>query len=156
MNKLILIGLLLWLMPNLNSQTANQINWSDFEQVGSKKVEIDFLGMKDSVSWPIFSSPIQDLNGKQVVLEGYVMCMQASLDPMDTAMTEVCILTISKEPTIKICGVPQFRDFEFVRLLSKPDTKHARKVKIQGELSLNQNGGDGSLINIIDPKVLNK
>mgnify|MGYP000241523411 CR=1 FL=1 len=156
MNKLIYIGLLFCFVSCLNAQTAKQIKWSDFDQVGSKKVEIDFLGMKDSMDWPIFNTQIQELNGKQIILEGYVTCMLASENPMDTVMTEICLLAISKEPTIQICGVPQYRDTEFVRLSSNPEVAESAKIKIQGTLSLNQNGDDGSLINLLDPKVIKR
>jgi hypothetical protein len=154
MNKIIGIFLTLCLAGSLYGQKSKTLNWSDFEFAGFKKVETEFYGMKDNIDWPIFSSYIQSFEGEKIKLEGYVMCMQTYPDYGDTNSVKICLLTISKEPTIEICGVKQFEQNEFAKIESNSELTEGSKVTFEGILYLNQNGGDGSLIEIRKGKAI--
>ena len=129
------------------SQSAEELYWNDLEIVDYNKVETDFFGIKDSTNWPIFNDSLYLLDGKTIKIEGYYYCMQST--NLETLTTEkVCILAVSKEPTIQICGVPQYRQNEFIHIKDNPVFFQGKKVKLKGTLHLNRNGANESLISM--------
>ena len=134
------------------AQSNDELSWDDFEIIGYKKVATEYLEIKDSADWPILNDFIYSLNNKKIIIEGYYYCMESiNLETLTTE--EVCILAIAKEPTTQICGIPQFRQNEFIRVIGNPLYIQGEKIKITGKLHINKNGSSDNLISLDDATI---
>lgn len=153
-NKTFLFTYLLIILGYASScQHDNHIEWSEFKIKGTKKVETKYLGLKDSIEWPIFDDAILLFDKKMITIEGYYFTME-SMDLESLKMKHVCLLTIAKKPTIKICGVAQFRQNEFLKLSAKINAVPGKKITIKGILRINKDGSKENLLSLDDPEVM--
>lgn len=148
-----ILFLILLISTNCNSQNENVIDWSIFQITGSKKVDDVFFGKKSKIDWPVFDQKALALDGKEIIIEGFFRCIQ-STNLENFSSEEICLLTISKEYTIEICGVPQFRQNEFMRLTRELAASQGKKIRVKGILHINQDGKSESLISLENPTVL--
>ncbi|MGB0431561.1 MAG: hypothetical protein ACPGLV_13890 [Bacteroidia bacterium] len=131
-----------------SAQITDELNWKSFKIVEYKKIEIEQFGMKESIDWPIFNESIYSFENKSVTIEGYYYCIESTNLDTTSSIDPICILTISKEPTIQICGVPQFRQNEFISIKGNQPLIQGEKIKLRGILHLNSDGSDENLISM--------
>lgn len=135
------------------AQNDDVLSWDAFEIIDHKTIEIEYIGIKDSIDWPIFNDSTYALENTSVIIEGYFYCMETT--NLETLQTEnACILAIAKEPTIKICGVPQYRQNEFIRISGNPSFRQGKKVKVKGILHINEDGSDENLISMENASIV--
>lgn len=140
---------------NVNSQTNNNIDWKEVKIVGSQKIESEFLGVKDTMDWPVFNSSFLKLDKKVVTVEGYYHCYE-TLDMESLQMKTMCLIAAAPKPTIKISGIEQYRPNEFIILKDTiiSDIKFGNKIKLKGILKINQGDeSDGTLLSLLNAEI---
>lgn len=142
-----LLFLILLISISCNSQNEKEVDWSIFQITGSKKVETVFWGSKSKIDWPVFDQKALALDGKEIIIKGFYQCMQ-STNLENLSSEKICLLTISKEATIEICGVPQFRQNEFIRIKQELLVSQRKEIRLKGILHINQDGKSESLISL--------
>ncbi len=149
------LGFLLFLFPLLACSGDGEITWEDLIPVSEKKVKYtDMFGMKGKMNWPVFSAETLKKNHTLVSLQGYyreveTVDMMNIDDPENPKTIRICMLTVSKEYTISICGLPQFRQHEFCVLEGFPSYEQGKLIELRGKLELNTEGGDENLIRLV-------
>ena len=136
------------------AQDVTKIDWSQLETHKTKDIEVEFFGMRQKMEWPVFESKTQELDGKLVELEGYYLCEKTITSMEDTAMTELCLITISNEYTTSICGVPAYSPTEFGQIDKLEGINKFDKITIRGILRLNTTGEYGTLFRIENAELI--
>lgn len=142
-----ILYLILLVCVSCNSQNEKDVDWSIFQITGSKKVETVFLGSKSKIDWPVFDQKALALDEKEIIIEGFYQCLEST--NLETLSSEkICLLTISKKYTIEVCGIPQFRQNEFIRIKQELSVPQGKKIRVKGILHINQDGKSESLISL--------
>lgn len=146
------------------SSESSVLEWSELKPVSEKKVKMTFLGTKSEVGWPVFSDAVLKKNGKTVEVEGYFVSV-TSMDIEKVAESGgntdnwvgISMIACCKEPTIVVCGVPQYRQYEFI-VFDPPAGWTApsagKEVRMKGTLNLNTDGADRNLIRLEDAQLV--
>ena len=151
--KIFFILLLALTSCDLNLKKSNQLDWNKIEIVDFKMVESNALGIKSSIKWPVLNDEIRQFNDQEVIIEGYLLCLESmNLETLKPEM--VCLITNQREPTIEVCGVPQFRQNEFIKIEDTLIMHEYRQIKLKGILRINEDGANNSLLRICNVKVI--
>ncbi|MFZ9848155.1 MAG: hypothetical protein ACO3EE_08415 [Flavobacteriales bacterium] len=124
-----------------------------FENCWNKKIKVIIDSTDQKIQWPIFSKSALALDGDKIIIEGYFFSLR-TMNTETSIWEDVHILAIAKETTIKVCGVPQFRQDEFIRIKDNVNLTQASKVKILGILHLNQKGTNESLLSLTNTAII--